>query len=148
MMDCVGRSGTTLLSSIPRQFVKADAVASEAAFERGASRAAVDLGLLRSFVFMRRLVDAKLLIFLTLLCAGFSLYKLCITLLDEHHLHSAAIRLSQDKVRRSIGLVVNARIGRSLLLNKLAGQPIEYAPFSSTKSSAEYLVVSNNERGL
>jgi len=106
------------------------------------------LGLLTSFIWITRPWEAVLCIFLTITGACFSLYRLCVSLLDEERLHSAAMRLLQSKVRRSIGSAIDVRIGRELLLNELERHPIQYGPFYSKSSVLDYIVVSSSAEGV
>ena len=71
------------------------------------------LGLLGAFIFLSTPLQAQLSILVTLVCASFVLFRLCNTLLDDYYLHSAAVRLLQDKIRRSIGTTVDTRLGLS-----------------------------------
>jgi hypothetical protein len=86
------------------------------------------LGLLGAFILLSTPLEAQLSILVTLTCASFVLYRLCKTLLDDYYLHSAAVRLLQDKIRRSIGTTVDARLGHSLLLSELSDTNIVYNP--------------------
>lgn len=106
------------------------------------------LGLLTSFMWITRPWEAVLCIFLTITGACFSLYRLCVSLLDEERLHSAAMKLLQSKVRRSIGSAIDVRIGRQLLLNELERHPIQYGPFISKSSVPDYIVVSSSAEGV
>jgi hypothetical protein len=105
------------------------------------------LGLLGAFIFLSNLLEAQLSIVLTLLGASFVLYRLCNTLLDDYYLHSAAVRLLQDKIRRSIGNAVDIRIGYSLLLSELAATNIVYDPLTLHGSLAQRVFVPSPRKG-
>jgi hypothetical protein len=105
------------------------------------------LGLLGAFIFLSNPLEAKLSIALTLLGASFVLYRLCNTLLDDYYLHSAAVRLLQDKIRRSIGTAVDIRIGHSLLLAELADTNIVYDPLPLLGSSAQPVFIPSLRKG-
>jgi len=105
------------------------------------------LGLLGAFILLSSPLEAKLSIALTLLGASFVLYRLCNTLLDDYYLHSAAVRLLQDKIRRSIGTAVEIRIGHSLLLAELAATNIVYNPFTLHSSLAQTAFIPSPRKG-
>jgi hypothetical protein len=97
------------------------------------------LGLLGAFVFLSTPSQAQLSIFVTLVCASFVLFRLCKTLLDDYYLHSSAVRLLQDKIRRSIGTTVDTRLGYSLLLAELSGTNIIYNPIQGASEHTIFI---------
>jgi hypothetical protein len=97
------------------------------------------LGLLGAFVFLSTPSQAQLSIFVTLVCASFVLFRLCKTLLDDYYLHSSAVRLLQDKIRRSIGTTVDTRLGHSLLLAELSGTNIIYNPIQGASEHTIFI---------
>ena len=105
------------------------------------------LGLLTTFTLIKRVSWAKGLIFVTLAFATFAVYRLCQVLLDEERLYTSAIKLLQDKIRRTIGMALDERIGRNLLLKQLDGKPIEYS-LSSHLSAGEYFQIKATRKGF
>lgn len=87
----------------------------------------VVLSLLTSFMVVRRPIIGEWAVLITLSFAIFAIFRLCRVLLDEERLASSAAGLLQDKIRRTIGIAMNERIGRNLLLGRLDSQPLEYA---------------------
>jgi hypothetical protein len=87
------------------------------------------IGLVANFVWVTTVTAAITLIMLTLAFAIFTVYRLALSLLDEHHQYFSGISILQDKIKRSINLAVDERLGKDLLLKSLEDMPIEYSPF-------------------
>jgi hypothetical protein len=105
------------------------------------------LGLLATFTLITSVDWAKGLIFVTLAFAAFAVFTLCRILLDEERLYASAIKLLQDKIRRTIGMAIDERIGRNLFLQQLDSKPIEYSP-SSRVLGGKYFEIKATRKGV
>lgn len=109
--------------------------------------AALVLGLLASFAFLKRPTYGRFLILLTLALGLFCIARLCRVLLDEHYLHKSSISLLQDKIRWTIGLAVEQRLGRNIFLSWLEDKKVEYTPFTSSSRARDNVRVSSIRNG-
>ncbi|MGB2678013.1 MAG: hypothetical protein WAN12_13100 [Candidatus Acidiferrum sp.] len=105
------------------------------------------LCLLAAFAFIKRPSGAKALICITFCMALVAIYRLCRVLLDEQRFHISATHLLQDKIRRTIQLALDERIGKNLLLKQLEGKPIEYS-LRPRQSGGEYFEVTAVRKGI
>jgi hypothetical protein len=105
------------------------------------------LCLLATFAFIKHPSGAKVLICITFCLALVAIYRLCRVLLDEQRFHISATRLLQDKIRRTIHLALDERIGKNLLLKQLEGKPIEFS-LRSRQSREEYFEVAAIRKGI
>ncbi|MGB9514155.1 MAG: hypothetical protein WBU20_20890, partial [Candidatus Acidiferrum sp.] len=105
------------------------------------------LCLLAAFAFIKRPSGAKALICITFCMALVAIYRLCRVLLDEQRFHISATHLLQDKIRRTIHLALDERIGKNLLLKQLEGKPIEFS-LRLRQSKEEYFEVTASRKGI
>jgi hypothetical protein len=105
------------------------------------------LGLLATFTTIKRPSLARAIVFVTLSLAVLSIYRLCLVLLDEQKLYTSAIRLLQDKIKRTIGGALEERIGKNLLMAWLEDKPIEYS-LGLHMSEDKYFKVTAPSRGI
>jgi hypothetical protein len=107
----------------------------------------VVLSLLTSFIVVRRPIIGELVVLTTLWFAIFAIFRLCRVLLDEERLASSAASLLQDKIRHTIGIAMNERIGRNLLLSRLDNQPLEYS-ISRSVLGGGFFRISSARQGI
>jgi hypothetical protein len=105
------------------------------------------IGLVANFTWVTTTSAAVGLILLTLGLAVFILYRLVRVLLDEHRQYLSGVRILQDKIRRSITLAVEERIGKNLLLKALEGLPLEYSPFGLGEDPGRTFYVRHSKQG-
>ncbi len=86
------------------------------------------IGLVADFAWVATTPAAIVAVLLASSLAVFVLYRLVRTILDEHRQYQSGMRILQDKLRRSITLAVEERIGKNILLKELEKLPLEYSP--------------------
>jgi hypothetical protein len=106
------------------------------------------INVLASFAFVGSVSTAKYLVLVTFLLAALEITLLTRLLLDERALYSGGIAVLQGRVRRSIGLAVNQRIGRRKLLEFLESLPLEYSPSLLGDDVGEMVYVLAEGRGV
>jgi len=106
------------------------------------------MNILASFAFVGSVSTAKCLILVTFLLAALEITLLTRFLLDDRALYFGGIAVLQGKLRRSIALAVNQRIGRRILLEFLESLPLEYSPSLLGDDVGEMVYVLADGRGV
>jgi hypothetical protein len=105
------------------------------------------VGLVANFTRVTTTSAALMVILLTSGLAILTLYRLVRVLLDEHLQYLSGIRILQDKMRRSVILAVEERIGKNLLLKLLEKLPLEYSPSGLGNDPVRTFYVRHPKRG-